>query len=142
MFPSDDEAFQSDLYVERLLDTHRGAARPVELSAAPLDPELRETAELLERVLVRYHPSFRFEEVLAGRLRAAADVIATPAQIRGIAIPFPRVFPAAAVRSGDDDPHDALRGVLVGSAIASGVSLAGAAALLVWRRRSRPARLI
>ena len=115
MLPPDDEALQSDVYLEALLDAHRRVPRAVSRADA-VDPELRRTAEALDRTLVRFH--------IRGESRPATE-----------AIPFPH--PTATARA-DDDPRDAVNRLLVGGAIASGVSLAGAAAWVAWRRRSRP----
>jgi hypothetical protein len=154
MLPVDDEALQSDVYLELLLDSHRRAPRlalqqpaaqhalaePGAESALADSPsrDLRRTAQLLDRSLNRFHPSFRFEEALAARLRAAADAYASPDGALGQALPFPpRPHRAIGPAPTPADEHDALNRVLVGGAIASGVSIAGAAAFLAWRRRSR-----
>jgi hypothetical protein len=152
MLPVDDEALQSDVYLELLLNSHRRAPRlalqPAAQHAlaepgesAPAESpsrDLRRTAQLLDRSLNRFHPSFRFEEALAARLRAAANAYASPDVALGQALPFPP-RPHGAIRPAPTpaDEHDALNRVLVGGAIASGVSIAGAAAFLAWRRRSR-----
>ena len=132
------------------------------------DPELAHAADVLARALVRFHPSFRFEERLAARLRDAAqlrDVAQLPdaaasAAALGVTAPetaVPRAdseitrprriipFPALPVTGGSmpfalDLAPAAVgqamgrvpRPVLVGGAIASGVSLAGAA-VVAWR---------
>jgi len=110
-------AIQSDVYIDALLSGH--ARLPVALpnpADAPA-PNVRHIVRLLERSLPRFHPSFLFEERLAEQLRAAAD-----AQNPG----------------ATTQPQVAIdRRVLMGGAIASGVSLAGAAAMLAWRRRPR-----
>lgn len=138
MISPEEEALQSDAYLDYLLASHGQAPRAVPAAElALLDPELKQAADVLERALVRFHPSFRFEESLAARLQAAADALALPAAAGGQAIPFPR-HPTA-------PPVDAREpwnlGLLVGGAIASGVSIAGAAAWLAWRRRGRQERL-
>ncbi|HEX5465645.1 MAG TPA: hypothetical protein VFW92_03110 [Candidatus Limnocylindrales bacterium] len=81
---------------------------------------------LLASSAVRFHPSPYVEERLAERLaRAAAGPEAGPAEPRLLA--FPGVtLPLEA--------HGPNRNLIVGGAIASGVSLAGAA-YLAWRRR-------
>ncbi len=63
-----------------------GAAADAAADAA-VEPELLHAARVLRRALVRVHPSFRFEEQLAGRLSAAAraDGGVHP---RGALIPF------------------------------------------------------
>ena len=101
------------------------------------DPELVHAADVLARALVRFHPSFRFEEQLASRLRDAPVGSAPPRRI----IPFPALplsggsmpfaldlAPAAVGQAMGRVP----RPVLVGGAIASGVSIAGAA-VVAWR---------
>ena len=136
MFPSDDEVLQTDLYVDQLLESHarRGlAAAGLTVNGRDVPPRLRETAELLDRTLVRFHPSFRFEEALAARLRALGG-----GREPGTRDPIP--FPNAVLAR--EPEHDAMsRGLLVGGAIASGVSLAGAAAWVAWRRRAHGGRL-
>jgi hypothetical protein len=98
------------------------------------DADLVAAASLLARGLTRFHPSFRFEEQLADRLRAAArgGDLGEPAML---------AFPASAAPGLTVGP-DGRRGgkVFVGGAIASGVSLAGAAAILAWRAHGRRAR--
>jgi hypothetical protein len=138
---------------------------PVHPSAANLiDPDLIEAARILRGALVRVHPSFRFEERLAARLDAAARdhpqaAVANNASRSGAATfgRDPILFPGAAalegiaadgVLAGDGAPPPrrvALpvmfsgrvpRRAIIGGAIASGVSLAGAAILATrWRRR-------
>ena len=118
-------AIQSDAYIEALLGGH--ARLPVPLPTGELlpQPSIRHVIRLLESGLPRFHPSFLFEERLAGQLRAAAELSTagsppTPAQIGAQAVVDRRV--------------------LMGGAIASGFSIAGAA-MLAWRRRpSRSSR--
>jgi hypothetical protein len=139
VLPIDDEALQSDVYLELLLRSHgRAPALDLPPPADQLDADMRATARLLDRSLVRFHPSFRFEETLAARLRAAADALSTPGVARGQTLPFPAraATPLGRMALPMDD-REALNRVLVGGAIASGVSIAGAAAWLAWRRRSR-----
>ena len=143
--PDADEAVQVDTYLESILAGPTTAGPiPVADGALPeLDAGERAAADLLRVHLVRFHPSFRFEEGLAGRLRAAAlghgvgpgDVVAFP--------PGARTTPdaAPATGAGDDEvarraDHDRRR-ALLGGAIASGVSLAGAA-LFAWRITATP----
>lgn len=127
----DEEALQTDVYLDRLL------ARAVVLRAVTAEgempspgsgvgpeiaPDLATTAHALSRTLVRFHPSFGFEERLAGRLRHGGSDQAVQR-------------PTPLFRSLDLGPAPAAhgRGLLVGGAIASGVSLASAA-LFAWRR--------
>jgi hypothetical protein len=110
------------------------------------DPELAHAADVLARALVRFHPSFRFEERLAARLREAASpqprrIIPFPAlPVAGGSMPFALdLAPAAVGQAVGRLP----RPVLVGGAIASGVSIAGAAVvawrIAAWRRPRRDA---
>jgi hypothetical protein len=116
----------------------RSPAGPV----ATDEGELIATARLLRDALPRLHPRFGFEEHLAARLAAARRLTESPVGQAVPAEPVPlqpslssaeptaasRVpKPAAAVAE-----HRRL-GLVAGGAIASGVSLAGAA-LVVWRR--------
>lgn len=128
--------------------------------AALVDPDLVEAARILRGALVRVHPSFRFEERLAGRLAAAAEAaVLSGAALRAAAtgaaatgasaigtgardlIPF-RGSGRTPVRSraGTTSGLSRMpRSVLIGGAIASGVTLAGAA-FLARRWRARPPR--
>ncbi len=134
------QAMATDVYLESLL-ARRSGARLIDLAPVPstelapvpsteLTPAIRLTADLLDRVLPRFRPSFRFEERLAGQLRSeAAGGAASVAP--GELLAFP-----GAVRPSNasiDASDRRARSLLVGGAIASGVSIAGAA-LLAWRR--------
>lgn len=112
---AEDAPIQSDAYIDALLNAHarKPVALPVALGWPSLNvpaPNIRQVIRLLERGLPRFHPSFLFEESLADQLRAAHGDAA-----------------AAAVAID--------RRLLMGSAIASGFSIASAAAVLAWRRR-------
>jgi hypothetical protein len=137
--PRDDEQLV-DAYVDALLA--RGDAEAMGFVAARppaptfRDPRLASVVTELHTSLVRFHPSFRFEDRVASRLRALAegrpwvapaigDRLATPP--KATLIPFP--VAAAAV---EDPDLEHPRSLLLGGAIASGVSLAGAA-LFAWR---------
>jgi hypothetical protein len=115
MLPEIEEAaIQSDSYIDALLAAH--ARQPIAWPAPELRPELnvRQLIRLLERRLPRFHPSFLFEERLAQQLRdAALSAQGAPAQGATLVVD---------------------RRLLMGGALASGVSLAGAA-MLAWRRR-------
>lgn len=110
---SEEGAIQSDAYIDALLDGH--ARLPVALPVgqdAPA-PSVRHVVRLLEHGMPRFHPSFLFEERLAEQLRALAE------------------------QGNQGAPQVLLeRRVVIGGAIASGVSLAGAA-VWAWRRRPR-----
>ena len=107
---TDDVAIQSDAYIDALLNGHARLPIVMPRAADAPDASVRHVIRLLESSLPRFHPSFLFEERLAGQLRAAAP---------------------------DSTPEPLLivdRRLLMGGAIASGVSL-GAAAMIAWRRR-------
>lgn len=110
LLETDEGPLQSDAYIDALLNGH--ARLPIPLSSRDGAPErnVRSVIRLLETGLPRFHPSFLFEERLAGQLRAAADELAPP------------------------DPVVVDRRLLMGGALASGLSI-GAAAMLAWRRR-------
>ncbi|HET7828270.1 MAG TPA: hypothetical protein VFL03_01820 [Candidatus Limnocylindrales bacterium] len=155
------EALVADRYLDALLaavDRHADDSP----SHAGVDPEIREAARVLRASLVRVHPSFRFEERLAGRLADLAGAQARPALAAGggggAVVPFPGASPAvfdadplvAAILAGDLDPSDAeamdratrqpvpRRPLIVGGAITSAaISLVGVA-YVAWRA-SRPA---
>ena len=121
----DADALQVDLYLESLL-AGRG---PRLVEGLDLDAEERATADLLASRVVRFHPSFRFEEALAARLRGRAAERGAPGTVTQL--------PGAIAPDQRDRSADARRRVLIGGAIASGVSLAGVA-LFAWRVGSAP----
>jgi hypothetical protein len=109
------DALVADRYLEDLLAAADSRAGDVPADAL-LDPELRRAARVLRASLVRIHPSFRFEERLAGRLADLAAAQSAPAAAvgGGTVIPFPGAVPAGlddplleAVLAGDLDPADA-----------------------------------
>jgi len=129
------------------------ATRP---SETLLDPDLIEAARILHAALVRVHPSFRFEERLANRLDAAAARARLDAEGGAERLDDPIRFPRAIAVDGVPEASRSApwrapalavvaarvpRGALLGGAIASGVSLAGAA-ILAQRWRSRPSRSV
>lgn len=143
------EALRVDRYLESILVAReRGAVAA--LHDPRLDAELRATAERLSSDLVRFHPSFRFEERLARRLADVGGARRLPAAAgAGSSLPQPLVGtgggpfdpadlldPARLV--DDDDPFGIhARPLLIGGALTSAaISLAGAA-LVAWRL-SRP----
>lgn len=114
---ADDAAIQSDAYIDALLGGH--ARRPIPLTPVELAPpaSVRHVIRLLESGLPRFHPSFLFEERLAAQLRGAGgDPATTPGEVR------------------PGEPLALDRRLLMGGALASGLSI-GAAAMLAWRRR-------
>lgn len=115
---AEEGAIQSDAYIDALLSGH--ARMPVALpvaDAAPA-PSVRRVIRTLERGMPRFHPSFLFEERLAEELRALAEE-----RYAGMPV-APLVLRE--------------RRIVIGGAIASGVSLAGAA-MWAWRHRPRAA---
>jgi len=120
-----EEALRLDAYLEE-----RATDRPPLLPHVDaLDPDLRDAVEALRAGIVRIHPSFRFVEELAARLRREADALVTgrltaadPASGQLVA------FPAQAEGAAHARDH---RAMLVRGAI-SGVSLAGVA-FVAWR---------
>ena len=127
----EEEAIHADAYIDSLL---RGTSGPRPLApraTLAIDASLQRAADALAE-LPRFHPSFAFEEALAARLRAASDD-----EAGGLAevIRLPRATHAAYAQAsfaGID------RRLIVGGAIASGVSLAGIAGVaLAWRQRAR-----
>jgi hypothetical protein len=153
------EALVTDGYLDALLaaiDRHADDAP----SDGSIDPEVREAARILRASLVRVHPSFRFEERLAGRLADLAASQARPAlaaasgsvvDLREGAAAILETDPlVAAIIRGELDPTDedavergarqpaTRRPLIVGGAITSAaISLVGVA-YVAWRA-SRPA---
>lgn len=125
MHPETDEAaIQADAYIDALLYGHGR----VPMAVGP-ESDVGDAIRLLERGLPRFHPSFVFEQWLSGQLQRAATSESRPdgrdaAGIAHIVIQADH----AGVRSVGQD-----RRLWVGGAIASGVSIAGAA-VLAWRR--------
>ncbi len=155
-------ALVADRYLDALLAA--GDRHALDTPADPaLDERLRATVQVLRRSLVRVHPSFRFEERLAGRLAdlaAARSNAGVDAGERGALIPFPggsTPGPALdadpllmAILAGDLDPADETaldptgvvgpgrRPLLVGGAITSAALSIVGVAIVAWRA-SRPA---
>jgi hypothetical protein len=127
----DEKAFELDRAIDTIL---RGQAGSV---PAHDGGELTATARLLRDALPRLHPRFGFEEHVAARLAAAARPAAEsqpapePAPLRpALLVPAAVETEAAAAPAVVEHRR---RGLVAGGAIASGVSLAGAA-IVVWRR--------
>ena len=158
------DALVADRYLDALLAAVDRHADDTPADAA-LDPDLRAAARVLRASLVRVHPSFRFEERLAGRLAALAAAQSRPALAAagggpGTISAFPGSGPSpldadpllAAILLGELDPTDeaavlhagaalpgpgARRPLIVGGAITSAaISLVGVA-YVAWRA-SRP----
>jgi hypothetical protein len=114
---AEEGAIHSDAYIDALLAGH--ARLPVALPSAAQAPapSVRYVIRLLERGMPRFHPSFLFEERLAEQLRGLAD---------------------GATGTGSGGATLVIdRRLVMGGAIASGFSIAGAA-MWAWRHRPRP----
>lgn len=134
MFPdTDDSAIQADAYIESLLSTHKRAPVAVVDDLVLRASGVRDAIRLLEKGLPRFHPSFLFEEWLAEQLRRAGDGTMPNENLNARA----RIVPIAVIppTGGVLLARRADRRLLVGGAIASGVSIAGA--MLAWRRGRR-----
>src|SRR5215210_6783795 len=70
--PAADSAIQADAYIDALLSSHRRLPAPVIAGSVTRAAEVRDAIDLLAQGLPRFHPSFLFEEWLAGQLRRAA----------------------------------------------------------------------
>lgn len=136
-----DEVGRLDAYVEGVLAGRPAGPRPL-IDPGEIDPAASRAADILARSLVRFHPSFRFEDALAARLRAMGEAMRDerpePATGSGPVLAFPRAIDGVPGGRADESSGPVGRGLLVGGAIASGLSLAGAA-YLAWRRGHRVA---
>jgi len=128
---TDDAAIQADAYIDALLAGHLRSpvAVPGDAISGPLGGQsgVRDAIRLLEKGLPRFHPSFLFEQWLADQLRRQAEA-AAGGDGAG------RIVPIAVIRASTEaNGRLADRRLLVGGAIASGFSIAGAA-MFAWRR--------
>lgn len=142
----DVDALITDGYLDSILAAHgRGADRaPVPVDARPA-LAVRLAADRLAMELPRLHPSFRFEEALAGKLNQAAARMRLPTAAGGAPVSLPSdistvpIGPApwgdVLVRFRRDGALEVGRPLLIGGAITSAaISLAGAA-YVAWRIR-------
>ena len=113
---TEDGAIQSDAYIDALLDGHARMPMRLPVAEAAPSPSVRRVIRTLEHGMPRFHPSFLFEERLAEQLRALADERYSGTPVAPLVLRERRV--------------------VIGGAIASGVSLAGAA-MWAWRHRPR-----
>ena len=126
-----ENAIELDRAIDRIL---RDPARSVDVE----ESELATTARLLCDALPRLHPRFSFEEHLAARLaaarRTAGNLVAVPepTPIRSHLMAAAPTEAEGAEADTEATEHRRL-GLVAGGAIASGVSIAGAA-IVVWRR--------
>ena len=117
------EAFVVDRYLESLL-----ARDPADAAGVP--DGMERAARYLAESLPRYHPSFRFEEALAGRLAAVAGRIAGGEVVD---LPVPAHRTATEARLGFDARGSLVRPVVIGGVVTSAaLSLVGA--VVAWRR--------
>lgn len=117
------DAFVVDRYLESLL-----ARDPSDAAGVP--DGMERAARHLAASLPRYHPSFRFEEALAGRLAAIAGRIAGG---EVLAIPVPADPAVTDARLGIDVRGSLVRPVVIGGVLTSAaLSLVGA--VVAWRR--------
>ncbi len=140
------DALLTDGYLESLLaaDDRRAADAPADAS---LDRSVRDAATRLRRNLIRVHPSFRFEERLAGRLSdVARSMRLAPAAGGGAATVAIRQvdrdqgdFDPLADPSDSDDTTARSRPLLIGGALTSAALSIAGAAFVAWRR-THPAR--
>jgi hypothetical protein len=143
------DAMTSDRYLDALLLAHAAGAHATPASS-DLDPAVRRAADRLSQELPRFHPSFRFEEVLWLRLADAARGIRLGTAAGSEGRPITVIGPAsggldldalAALVNGPDldrDDPNLVRPLLVGGALTSAaLSLAGA--IYVAWRLSHPA---
>jgi hypothetical protein len=114
----EDGAIHSDAYIDALLSGHARLPIALPVADAAPPPNVRRVIRTLERGMPRFHPSFLFEERLAEQLRALADERYAGTPVAPLILKERRV--------------------VIGGAIASGVSLAGAA-VWAWRHRPRSA---
>jgi hypothetical protein len=152
----------ADRYLDALLAA--GDRRALDTPADPaLDAELRDTARVLRRSLVRVHPSFRFEERLAARLAAFAVAQGRDTgSVEGDGTLLPFVRPdarseaadpwLAAIVAGRADPANestmpdeprvtsARRPLIVGGALTSAALSIVGVAWFAWRASRASAR--
>jgi hypothetical protein len=143
------DALRTDTYIESLISGVDAEARPeaagrpsvampgvtgVEpdaIATAAVDADVARVARLLHATAWRPHPSFRFEERVAGRLVAAArGRVSVDDQAAGLLVAFP-IAAAGAVPALR--PGVPLAGI-ASAAIASAALSIGAAAVVAWRR--------
>lgn len=133
--PIEEEAILLDVYLDELLAGTATRPSPVDAEdERRVDDQLATAARAVGVALARFHPSFRFEERLAARLRAVAAGMEPGPEATGTGVVIPFAPPAPAHRGRSRR----VNGALIGGAISAGVSLASiAAGAIVARRRSR-----
>ena len=139
------DALVTDRYLESILAAHaRGADVAPTLADLRPDRDVRNAAMRLARDLPRLHPSFRFEEALAGKLQDAAARMRLPLASGGedSVAALPVRSPYLPGEIDDDrvrfigDPRLALgRPLLVGGALTSAALSIAGAVYVAWRIR-------
>ncbi len=142
------DALVTDRYLESILAAHaRGAdMAPIPVDRHP-DRDVRQAAARLARELPRLHPSFRFEEALAGKLQEAAARMRLPLaagdedSVGALAVRGPSL-PIAVIDDDVDrirlpgDPRLVIgRPLLVGGALTSAALSIAGAVYVAWRIR-------
>jgi hypothetical protein len=144
----DVEALITDRYLETILAAHgRGADHGPVLAGARPARDIRLAAERLALELPRLHPSFRFEEALAGKLSEVAALMRSHRAGGGedVVVPFAGrlqdpLFPIPAEYDDGvawrDDLLPAIgRPLLIGGALTSAALSIAGAAYIAWRIR-------
>jgi hypothetical protein len=143
------DALVTDRYLDAILAAHARGADQGPARVLPGAP-VRLAADRLARDLPRLHPSFRFEEALAGRLAEAAARMRLPvaAGAEGLVVPIARspganddnsvaydadLAVAEAARTGLGRP------LLIGGALTSAALSIAGAAYVAWRLNRPPA---
>jgi hypothetical protein len=148
------DALVTDEYLESLLAARERRAIDTP-SVAELDPAVRTAAAWLAAATTRVHPSFRFEDRLAGRLAdvAARMTLARAAGAEDAAAVAPLSIveiDLAASSLGSIDPLDLIdparpeelagipRPLLIGGTLASAALSIAGAAIVAWRLNRTP----
>lgn len=101
-----------------------------------MEPAIREAVAVLQRTLVRFHPSFRFEERLAGRLRDGSGPGRRPQDQPGQVIPFIRPAVRHLAQPDERSRGHRLGGAAIASAAIASAAIASASiagAVFAWR---------
>lgn len=141
----DVDALVTDRYLDSILSAHARGADAGPLPAGDLPAhDIRLAVERLTHDLPRFHPSFRFEEALAGKLAEAAARMRLPLAAGGEGSGSAVVrLPGASSYPMDTDagliPGDARgtigRPLLIGGALTSAALSIAGAAYVAWRIR-------
>ncbi|MFL5676144.1 MAG: hypothetical protein ACJ77X_00750 [Chloroflexota bacterium] len=133
---SEIDALVTDRYLETLLAAHGRGADRAPTASIPQDT-IRATADRLARDLPRLHPSFRFEEALAGRLAEVAWRMRSVPTGDPSSVVVPGPDPAAA--AGLTDLRSVVgRPLIIGGALTSAALSIAGAAYVAWRLNRPP----